>query len=176
MTTRSQHNWKTKSGVSMFVDDYILERFWNNPEKYVSMMRACAAVMTPDFSLLLGMPDEMLRWNVYRSRIIGYFWHKNGVRIVPTVSWAGKNSFSFCFGGIKKGSSVCVSNIGVGETGDGAFDAGLLGMIKAIQPSVIYFQCAKGKRGKYSGLENVVFLDSFFDEKRRLWADGQGKR
>ena len=58
-----------QSLVSMFVDDYIIERFWNHPDAYIERFKKAKYVMTPDFSLLIGMPRPMQEWNVYRNRL-----------------------------------------------------------------------------------------------------------
>ena len=161
--------------VSMFVDDYILERFWNNPEKYIPKMKGCAAVMSPDFSLFIGMPEPMLRWNVYRNRLVGYVWEKAGAVVVPTISWADESSFEYCFEGVRKGSVVAVSNTGCKTAEHRAFfDRGYQAMISALAPSKILFQCSGRFRAEYQA-ENVTFIDSFFQKKRKSWAEEAGK-
>lgn len=161
--------------VSMFVDDYILERFWNNPEKYIPKMKGCAAVMSPDFSLFIGMPEPMLRWNVYRNRLVGYVWEKAGAVVVPTISWADENSFGYCFEGVRKGSVVAVSNTGCKTAEHRAFfDMGHQAMISALDPSKILFQCSTRFRADYQAA-NVTFIDSFFQKKHKSWAEEAGK-
>lgn len=64
----------SNSLVNMFVDDYVLERFWRNPTKYVARFKSVAAVMSPDFSLFIGMPRPLLQFNVYRNRFVGSVW------------------------------------------------------------------------------------------------------
>ena len=71
----SCNNYKGMTGdslVSTFVYDSILERFWNNPMKYVDIFNKVKYVLSPDFSLLIGMPRPVQQWNVYRNRLIGY--------------------------------------------------------------------------------------------------------
>lgn len=148
--------------VSTFVDDYILERFWNKPLLYIERFKQAAIVFSPDFSLLIGMPKPMQMWNVYRNRLVGYIWQKAGLNVVPTISWSDENSFEYCFESVKKGSAVAVSNCG-GEKE--CFDNGFEAMQRAIEPSRIYFQCTKKLQSCYSA-QNIVFLQSYFDLKR----------
>lgn len=153
--------------VSMFVDDYILERFWNNPLKYVNIFSKAKYVMTPDFSLLFGMPKPMQEWNVFRNRLVGYLWQKNAINIIPTVSWSDSSSFDYCFKGIKKGSIVAISNIGCrNEDHKKYFDNGLNELITKINPAKIIFQCNKKYRESYKS-DIFIFLESYWDKKRK---------
>jgi len=153
--------------ISTFVDDYILERYWNNPSKYIAYFKEAKYVMTPDFSLLIGMPAPMQQWNVYRNRLVGYVWQSAGFDIIPTVAWSDKKSFSFCFNGIEQGSTVAVSSVGC-KTKDNKsyFDAGFNEMKKALKPKYIIFQCPKNLKQYYLD-DNIVFMDSFWDNKRK---------
>lgn len=156
-----------KSLVSMFVDDYILERYWNNPTKYISYFEKTKYIMSPDFSIYVDMPQPMQMWNIYRSRLVGYIWQSAGLNVIPTISWGGVNTFEFCFEGVKYGSVVAVSNIGCrNEEHKKFFDSGFIEMIKVINPKQILFLCNKKYRKDYIQ-ENIIFLDSFWDLKRK---------
>lgn len=158
--------------VGMFVEDYYLERFWNRPTYYAKKFSDTAAVMSPDYSLLIGMPDPLLRYNVYRNRFVGAIWQREGLNVIPTVSWSDVASFEFCFKGIEVGSIVAVSNTGCKTLEQKKFfDAGFNEMKKRIRPQKIIFQCSHRLRADYSD-NNIIFLDSFFDRKRKTWAEG----
>ncbi len=154
--------------VSTFVDDYILERFWNNPPKYINYFKNSLSVMSPDFSILVGMPKPVQIWNTYRNRLIGSIWQKEGLNVIPTVSWSDSSSFDFCFNGIGYNSNVAISNIGCrNEKDKDFFDAGFNEMKKRINPNQIIFQCNKKYKDNYSD-NNIIFIDSFWDNKRKL--------
>ena len=153
--------------VNMFVDDYILERYWNDPKRYVSIFNKAEYVMSPDYSLLIGMPEVMQMWQVYRNRAVGYYWQSKGINVVPTISWSDRNSFNFAFKWINKGSIVAVSNIGCrNEEQLINFTEGYNEMIKQIQPNKIIFQCSKKYRQMFNA-NNVIFIDSYWDNKRK---------
>lgn len=153
--------------VSSFLDDYILERYWNDPTRYISIFMTAKYVMSPDYSLLVGMPKPMQEWNVYRNRLVGYVWQSEGIKVIPAVSWSDYKSFDFCFNGIEKGSAVAVSNTGCrNDENKKYFDAGFNEMIKRIEPSRIIFQCNKKYKEHYKN-ENIIFIDSFWDNKRK---------
>jgi len=107
-------NSKDKSaGVHFYVDDYQFERIWNEPEKYISILKDYDCVLTPDFSLYMDMPISMKIWNVFRSRLIGQMCQLAGLAVIPTVSWAEKETFDFCFDGLPEKSVLSISTIGV---------------------------------------------------------------
>lgn len=126
-------------GVHCFVDDYQFERLWNNPHKYLDKILEYDAFLTPDFSLYLDMPRAMKIWNVFRSRLIGQFLQDYGMEVIPTISWAEKETFDFCFDGVARGSVVAVSTVGVKQSDQAAeiWRQGMDEMIKRIQPPVI---------------------------------------
>lgn len=96
-----------------FIDDYQFERVWARPAAYLECLRGFDCVLTPDFSLYLDMPDAMQRWNRYRSQALGHWWQEQGLRVVPTLSWAQRRSFRFAFDGVPRRSTVAVSTVGV---------------------------------------------------------------
>ena len=126
-------------GIHFYIDDYQFERIWNYPEKYIDVLWEYDCILSPDFSLYLDMPMPMKIWNIYRSRQIGAYYQSQGIRVIPTISWAEKETFEFCFQGIPKGSIVSVSTIGVKEkkTALEIWHEGMTEMINRIEPSAI---------------------------------------
>ena len=100
-------------GIHFYCDDYQFERLWNRPWQYIDKIREFQCAFTPDFSLYLDMPMAMKIWNVYRSRLIGQIMQRNGIEVIPTVSWAEKETFSFAFDGLPKDAALSISTIGV---------------------------------------------------------------
>lgn len=101
------------SGIHFFIDDYQFERLWVRPKVYLELLKKFECVLTPDFSLYMDMPLPMMIWNHYRSLALGAIWQRAGIQVIPTLSWAGKNSYKFCFEGIPKNSTVAVSTVGI---------------------------------------------------------------
>lgn len=126
-------------GIHFYVDDYQFERIWNYPEKYIEVLKEYECILSPDFSLYLDMPMPMKIWNIYRSRLIGQYFQSNGIKVIPTISWAEKETFSFCFKGIPKGSIVSISTIGVKQDPNALqiWRDGVDEMIKQIEPKAI---------------------------------------
>jgi hypothetical protein len=158
--------------ISTFLDDYHLERFWNNPIYYATKFAASgSAIMSPDYSLLIGMPKPMQIWNTYRNRFIGNIFSKFGCNVVPTITWSDASSFEYCFSGVAQGSIVAVSNIGaLTEEHDAFFSAGYNAMLEAINPSKIVFMGNK-KFGQRYASQRTIFVNSFFNRRKKTWAE-----
>lgn len=163
--------------ISTFLDDYHLERFWNNPISYANRFAASGcAIMSPDYSLLIGMPRPMQIWNTFRNRFIGHIFSRHGCNVVPTITWSDSSSFDFCFSGIKRGSIVAVSNIGASsELHDAFFSTGYNAMIKAIEPKKIIFMANKKFGPRYKS-DNIIFINSFFQRQKLKWAEEQERQ
>ena len=127
------------TGIHFYVDDYQFERLWNAPEKYVDVLSEYECILSPDFSLYMDMTMPIKIWNIYRSRFIGAYYQAKGIKVIPTISWAEKETFQFCFQGIPKGSIVSISTIGVKENKEALqiWRDGVTEMIRQIEPSTI---------------------------------------
>ena len=130
---------KPESGVHFFLDDYQFERVWDSPYRYIDRLREWGCVLTPDFSLYMDMPMAMKIWNVYRSRLVGQVWQDAGLKVIPTLQWAGEDTFSWAFDGLPRGSTVAVSTVGVMRDKDAlrAFYAGFSAAMNAVQPKTV---------------------------------------
>lgn len=150
--------------IHFYLDDYQFERVWNCPEKYVDILLEYDCILSPDFSLYLDMPMPMKIWNVYRSRQIGAYYQNQGIKVIPTISWAEPETFEFCFQGIPKGSIVSISTIGVKGDNDALkiWKDGVDEMIRQIEPSAILIW--GGKLDYDFGNIKVIYFDKNFDE------------
>lgn len=132
-------NEQKNVGVHFYLDDYQLERLWNKPESYVDILKQYDCILSPDFSLYLDMPMPMKIWNTYRSRQLGHYYQEQGIKVMPSISWAEKETFDFAFKGIPKGSMVSISTIGVKRNNKALkiWQDGVTAMIEEINPSYI---------------------------------------
>ena len=126
-------------GIHFYVDDYQFERIWNDPHKYIDVLREYDCVLTPDFSLYLDMPISMKIWNIFRSRLIGQMMQDEGLIVIPTVSWAEEETFDFCFDGLPEGGVMSISTVGVkkDEHAMEIWKAGTTELIKRKKPSAL---------------------------------------
>ena len=158
-------NDNKKTGIHFYLDDYQFERLWNDPYEYVDILKEYECILSPDFSLYLDMPMPMKIWNVYRSRQIGQFYQSMGIKVIPTLQWAEKETFEFCFKGIPKGSVVSVSTIGVkkDENAIKIWNEGMDRMIQEIEPSTILVY--GGKLDYDYGNINVIYYENKVTER-----------
>ena len=153
---------KDNSLIDMFVDDYRLERYWNRVEYYRDIFAQARYVMSPDFSTLIGMPEDMIKWNIYRSRLLGFVYEQHNITVIPTVTWADESTFSYCCRGIRKNSVIAVSNIGAtNQNRIDFFNKGLDNVINQIKPKKIIICSNK----KYINL----YQDSIFYHIKSFW-------
>ena len=126
-------------GIHFYLDDYQFERLWNKPEDYIEILKQYECILSPDFSLYMDMPMPMKIWNIYRSRLIGQYYQSQGIKVIPTLSWAEEETFQFCFEGIPQGSIVSISTIGVKKNKEALkiWKAGVDELIRRIEPSTI---------------------------------------
>ena len=105
----------------------------------MSKLQKWGGALTPDFSLYLDMPVAMKIWNTYRSRLLGAYWESQGISVIPTVSWAEKESFDYCFDGLAKHSVLAISSVGVSSspTATKIWQAGMDEMIERLEPTAI---------------------------------------
>ena len=125
--------------VTFFDNDSVLERIWNNPEKYLDKLSKYMCVGEPDFSLRINHPLAVQIANIHRSHAISYMLQENGIPVVTCPSWSTTRSFEFCFDGHSKGGAVIVSTIGTlkNECAKKYFQLGFNEMLKRLSPDSV---------------------------------------
>ena len=122
--------------VLMFNYDKELQKYWNDPFKYIPKFQTTLAVSTPDYSTYVGMNPNEIRHNVFKNRWLGCLWQDYGICAIPTIQWAGSDTYDVCFGGVEKESIVIISTLGVTKDTK-LFYEGFYEMKKRIKPSLI---------------------------------------
>lgn len=130
-----------KQTLHFFIDDYQFERLWNNPKSYLDLIKSYEAVLTSDFSLYMDMPLPMQQWNEYRRRALGHWWQKQGITVIPTLSWTNELSYGFCFEGLPHKGTVAVSTVGIkGDKGaEKIWREGMKRALEVVRPSRVLF-------------------------------------
>lgn len=126
-------------GIHFYIDDYQFERVWNKPQDYVDILKQYECILSPDFSLYMDMPMPMKIWNIYRSRQIGQYYQEQGIKVIPTLSWAEKETFEFAFEGLEPNGIYSISTIGVKRSKEAmeVWKAGTDEAIKRLKPKAI---------------------------------------
>ena len=132
---------KTDCGIHFFLDDYQFMRLWNNPERYIDLLKKFNCVLSPDFSLYADYPTALQIYNHYRKHWLAAYWQMYGIEVIPTICWSNEKSFEWCFDGEPKHSTVAVSSIGTqnNKTAKELFLKGYNEMMKHLQPETVIF-------------------------------------
>ena len=158
MSEKDRHN----KGCHFYLDDYQFERLWNNPERYVEILREFKYVLTPDFSLFTDFPKAINMYNHFRKHWVAAYLQERGVNIIPTICWADRDSFEYCFVGEPENGIVSVSSTGVNMSPKTKekFMAGYEEMIIRLNPKMVLF-FGKPIITEYYELvpNNVVFVE-----------------
>ena len=72
--------------VHFYIDDYQFERIWNNPFRYLDILKQFKGVIGPNFSMFANMPKAISIFNLYRNNTLCNFYKQNGVEIIPWKS------------------------------------------------------------------------------------------
>lgn len=104
---------KQKEGwLHFFIDDYQFERLWNNPLKYLPIIKRFDGVIAPDFSMFTDMPLAQQIYNCWRNRVISVWLQNEGIKVVPTVEWSDRNSLEWCLDGLPLHGTIAVQTNG----------------------------------------------------------------
>lgn len=126
--------------VHFFEEDYFFERLWNNPVRYLDMLRHFKYVIMPDFSMrMLDRPIDQVK-NLDRSHLIGHWLQHNGVNVVPSGCWCGGASYSWCFSGLPDKGTIAISMTGCmgNDMEKSAFISGLKAFFEHTHPDVVW--------------------------------------
>lgn len=158
--------------VHFFLADYVFERLWNNPERYISVFQRYRAIVSPDFSQYPNMPRVMQMWNHYRKMWLSQYYASHGIKVIPAPCWSDEASFEYCFDGMPKKSCLCISTAGCVSNKQvfKAFMKGYEKTLEVLQPSqlIIYGIAPPEVRQLFPEL---VQVDT--DQKKRIrhWED-----
>ena len=132
---------RERHGVHFFIDDYLFERTWNDPPRYARLLKEYRAVLTPDFSLFTDYPQAVQIYNHYRKHLLGAYWQRQGITVIPSICWSDESSFDWCFDGEPVGGCVAVSSVGTQKILEAKrlFMRGYQEMMDRLKPSKIIF-------------------------------------
>jgi hypothetical protein len=125
--------------VHFYEDDFLFERIWSNPIKYLEILKTFNGVILPDFSLYRDMPFVMQLWNIYRSRAIGHWLQVNGIKVIPNIRYGDRRTYKCCCDGISKNCVISVGSHGTIKNVEDRiiFANGLDVVVKRLHPIAI---------------------------------------
>ncbi len=149
--------------VCFYEDDAAFERLWNNPNRYLPILKQYNGCISPDFSLYRDMPLVMQQWNIYRSRAIGHWLQQNGISVIANVRWGDERTFEICCDGVPKGATIAVGSHGCIKIRSERefFARGLEHAVEKLSPKtiIVYGAAPDYVFGKYrqAGIEILQF-------------------
>jgi hypothetical protein len=153
--------------VHFFEDDYLFERIWRNPKRYLEILKHFNGVIMPDFSVYRDMPYAMQLWNIYRSRAIGFWLQKNGVKVIVNIRYGDIRTYAFCCDGAPRCCTIAVGTHGTLKYSDDKkhFVEGLELTVTKLRPTtiVVYGAAPESVFDVYRerGIEVVQFDSDF---------------
>lgn len=146
--------------IHFFTYDWNFESVYEKPEESLEKLDQYYALLTPEFSTYKDMPLARQIDSVFKNRWCGAFWQKQGMIVIPTVSWGSIPCMEFCFDGIEKGSVVAVSTY-TREDNKAGFMLGYDKMMEIIEPSAVI--CYGTPFAEMKG--NIKAIDPFNKEE-----------
>lgn len=164
LTAKENRGW-----LHFFVDDYQFERLWNNPMKYLPIIKRFDGAIAPDFSIFTQMPLAQQIYNCWRNRVISAWLQREGVKVIPTIEWSDKASLEWCLDGLPLNSTLAVQTNGcfVNAKSKADFIRGMDHVCNKLSPTAILIY-GRGKEFK-NYFPNTYYIDSYCQNmKKRL--------
>lgn len=139
-TRKVDKNRPSSKTVGFFLNDDIFHPVIVKPWEYVTRLGQYKQVLSPDISCYTDMDLYDQKKAILLNRYIGSLWQQYGLTVIPTITWADKDSFDFCFKGVEEGSVVAISTIGTYKH-QSLFMNGFIRMCQEIKPSAIICYC-----------------------------------
>lgn len=146
--------------IHFFTNDWLFENVYQKPEVAMEKLNQYYALLTPEFSTYKDMPLAVQLWSTFKNRWCGAYWQKQGMKVIPTITWGTPESFNFCFDGVEQNSVVAVSTYYL-ENNESGFMAGYNKMLEILKPSAIICY-----GGPFEGMKgNVKFISPYDKEE-----------
>lgn len=125
--------------VHFYEDDVSFERLWNQPFRYLKILKRYKGVIAPDFSVYRDMPLVMQQWNIYRSHAVAVWLQSEGVPVIANVRWGDNRTHDVCCYGVPRKTTVAIGSHGCIKTKEDRkyFINGLEHIVKVLHPTTI---------------------------------------
>ena len=136
LKTKNNDEENKNKTIHFFIYDWNFETVYEKPELSLEKLDQYYALLTPEFSTYKDMPLARQIDSVFKNRWCGAFWQKQGMLVIPTISWGSYDCFEFFCEGVEEGSVVAVSTY-TREDNKKGFMQGYEIMMEKIKPSAI---------------------------------------
>jgi len=146
-----------------------------SPENYLEELRQTILItpekaklfISPDCSLYRNAPLAVQISNVYRNRVIGFFFQRNGAYVIPQIRWGNELTYTTrllperaAFLGVEKHSIVAIGTYGCFKTRNDKFhfEAGLAAMMETLEPEIVLVYGSMNEKVFGSYLKSARFV------------------
>jgi hypothetical protein len=128
-----------QEAVHFYKNDIRFIAILRNPKPFGFKASGFKALLTPDVTLGLGMPEWMRKRNTVLSRMCGVVWQSQGLSVIPSLRWVCHADLEFVSMGIERGSIFAVSSYGSERNKNAKleFERGVLELVKILQPAAL---------------------------------------
>lgn len=137
--SKAIHSTDYNAWVHFYEDDVKFERLWNQPRRYLPILRRYAGIITPDYSLYRDMPLVMQYWNIYRSRALGHWAQTDNQHVIVNVRFSDERTYIPSCTGVPHQASIAVGTHGCLRSHEDRsyFANGLAYIVAELQPRTI---------------------------------------
>lgn len=151
--------------VHFYEDDKNFICVWNQPKKYLLLLKKFYGLISPDFSVQRNMPLFMKLDSTAKGRVLGHWWQQNGIEVIPNVRFNGDSTYNFVFEGLDKNSNLAVGSLGCIKNKEERkyFIEGLRELIKRLRPKnlIVYGAVPKKIFEPYANETNILHFPSW---------------
>ncbi|MBQ7266718.1 MAG: DUF4417 domain-containing protein [Firmicutes bacterium] len=159
------------SWFHFYIYDYLFERIWRNPNRYLPILQRFNGGISTDFSMYIDMPKSQQIWNCWRNRVMAYWMQSNGLNVIPNACWGDMESLDWAFDGLPEHSILSITTQGcLKKTDECKFTLvnGLHSLVRKKKPTKIIVYGKFPEEWKKHFPMPIVTMKAFSEEK---WGD-----
>ena len=128
-----------ETGLHFYMQDKKFRSVLTNPEKQLKQFLPFSSLLTPDLSIMSGIPRWMRIQRTHLSRAIGAFYQSRQFRVIPAIRWIDLSDLDFVCDGISTNSVFAVGALGNFQdlALRSTFEDGLFEILDILQPAGI---------------------------------------
>ena len=111
------HEAYARKDYGCVVHFYIYDKHFlcvlRHPDRYLDFFKKCHAVIAPDLSQFADMSAEERYFSAYINRAFARYLQKNGVKVIPNVTWSLPDSYEYSFTGIPQYAPIAINCNGI---------------------------------------------------------------
>lgn len=99
-------------GLCFYTKDSVIERIWNNRDKYVHLVQRFPLIIGLDFSILCNMYYPQQVYNCWRNYVMTYWLQQIHPKVVPNAGYGDTDTFPWILDGMPMDSWIAVTSQG----------------------------------------------------------------